>query len=116
MPRWLVGQACDKQVRCACRKPPRHVAVVPRYSAPCAPTLACPVLVQVFVQDAEVQGRYKLVAERLSRPGELTHIVSSACGVMGAQHAKHPLLAPTPSGGLGLLQLPRSSYHVACAL
>lgn len=28
-------------------------------------------LLQVFVQDAEVQGRYKLVAERLSRPGEL---------------------------------------------
>lgn len=37
-PGGLVGQACDKQVRCACWPPPRHGAVVPRYSAPCTTT------------------------------------------------------------------------------
>lgn len=34
---------------------------------------------QVFVQDAEVQGRYKLVAERLSRPGERVCLPQYTC-------------------------------------
>jgi hypothetical protein len=53
---------------CQSEKDTVELAIV-KYKAFLSPLFVTCLVAQVFIQDPEVPGRYKLVAERLSRPG-----------------------------------------------